>query len=201
MTATLPQKPVLCVVAGPNGSGKTTTTVQLLASEWSRDAAYINPDDIAQQRFGDWNSEEAVRAAAEYATRWRYECLARHESFTFETVFSSHEKLDFLRKAKAEGFFVRFFFVCTENPTVNVMRIAKRYLSGGHEVPISKIIDRYYKSLAQAAEAIKLVDRAYVYDNSVENAKPQLLFRTVDGEPYKVYAQKMPSWAALLIDR
>ena len=54
------KKPTLCVVAGPNGSGKTTTTVQLLNDEWTADSLYINPDNIAQETFGDWNSPEAV---------------------------------------------------------------------------------------------------------------------------------------------
>ena len=40
-------KPVLCVVAGPNGSGKTSTTMKLLANEWAEDSVYINPDIIA----------------------------------------------------------------------------------------------------------------------------------------------------------
>ena len=54
-------RPTLCIVAGPNGSGKTSTTIQLLNNEWAEDSIYINPDNIAQERFGDWNSSEAVR--------------------------------------------------------------------------------------------------------------------------------------------
>lgn len=49
-------QPVLCVVAGPNGSGKTSTTEKLLANEWTADSLYINPDNIAQEEFGDWNT-------------------------------------------------------------------------------------------------------------------------------------------------
>lgn len=64
------RKPTLCVVAGPNGSGKTTTTVQLLNNEWAADSIYINPDNMAQDIFGDWNSPEAVLKAAEEATRY-----------------------------------------------------------------------------------------------------------------------------------
>jgi predicted ABC-type ATPase len=48
------------VVAGPNGSGKTTITEKLLRPEWMEDCQYINPDLIAQQEFGDWNSPAAV---------------------------------------------------------------------------------------------------------------------------------------------
>ncbi len=46
------RRPTLCVVAGPNGSGKTTTTIQLLNNEWAADSMYINPDNIAQEMFG-----------------------------------------------------------------------------------------------------------------------------------------------------
>ncbi len=193
------RRPTLCIVAGPNGSGKTTTTIQLLESEWSADSLYINPDNIAQEEFGGWNDPNAVLKAAKRATEMRYECLEQQKDFVFETVFSSDEKLDFVRKAKAAGFFIRLFFVCTENPSINAKRIAQRVMDGGHEVPISKIISRYYKSLANAAQAIELVDRAYIYDNSVENALPQLLFRTVDGEVYKQYTEDVPEWAEMLL--
>ena len=66
------RRPTLCVVAGPNGSGKTTTTVQLLNDEWTADSLYINPDNIAQETFGDWNSPDAVLKAAEQATKLRH---------------------------------------------------------------------------------------------------------------------------------
>jgi predicted ABC-type ATPase len=40
--------PVLLVIAGPNGSGKTTVTVQLRRDRWSEGVEYLNPDDIAK---------------------------------------------------------------------------------------------------------------------------------------------------------
>ena len=193
------RRPTLCVVAGPNGSGKTTTTIQLLTNEWAADSLYINPDNIAQEMFGDWNSPEAVLKAAEKATQMRYECLEQGRDFVFETVFSSSEKLDFLKKAKETGFFIRFFYVCTSDPSINVARITQRYLNGGHEVPISKVISRYYKSLLNAEEAITFVDRAYVYDNSIDDQLPRLLYRTIDGELFKRYTEEIPNWAQTII--
>lgn len=159
----LDRRPVLCVVAGPNGSGKTSATIQLLSNEWAADALYINPDNIAQETFGDWNSPTAILKAAQVATEERYRCLAEKKDFVFETVLSSEEKLQFLKKAHESGFFIRLFFVCTNSPEINVMRITKRVLDGGHEVPITKIISRYYKSILNASKAICFVDRAYVY--------------------------------------
>lgn len=194
------RKPTLCVVAGPNGSGKTSTTIQLLANEWSEGSLYINPDNIAQELFGDWNSPKAVLEAAQYSTRLRYKCLEEGQDFVFETVFSSNEKLEFLRKAHELGFFIRFFFVCTNGPEINVSRITKRFLEGGHEVPISKIISRYYKSLINASEAISFVDRAYIYDNSIEDQLPRLLYRTTEGKVFKQYTDDIPEWAKQIVE-
>ena len=70
------QKPRLIVVAGPNGSGKTTITEKLLRHEWMEDCVYINPDFIAKQKFGDWNSPKSVLKAANYAQEMRERCLA-----------------------------------------------------------------------------------------------------------------------------
>ena len=188
------KKPVLCIVAGPNGSGKTTTTEQLLKNEWGADSFYINPDNIAKEKFGDWNSSDAVLKAAREATRLRYECLDKGVDFVFETVFSSEEKMDFLRKAKEAGFFIRIFYVCTESPLININRIAQRYLNGGHEVPISKTISRYFGSLKNLKEAIKMADRVYLYDNSVDNSAPRLILRTSDGKIAKQYTDDIPLW-------
>ena len=195
------RKPTLCIVAGPNGSGKTTTTIQLLNDEWTADSIYINPDNIAQETFGDWNSKESILKAAELATKLRYDCLQQGRNFVFETVFSSPEKLEFLQKAKDTGYFIRLFYVCTSTPKINVARITQRYLDGGHEVPISKVISRYYKSLLNAAKAISFVDRAYIYDNSVDNQLPRLLFRTTDGQLFKQYTDDIPEWAKLLLKK
>lgn len=194
------RKPVLCIVAGPNGSGKTTTTELLLKNEWSSDCRYINPDNIAKETFGDWNSSGAVLKAAQFATRQRYECLERKENFVFETVFSSDEKIEFLRNAKAAGYFIRLFYVCTESPLVNVNRVAVRYVNGGHEVPISKILSRYYLSLANLKVAFDIADRVYLYDNSIDNAQPRLVIRTSDGKIAKRYSEEIPRWVKSVLD-
>ena len=188
------EKPRLIVVAGPNGSGKTSITQQLLMHEWMDGCVYVNPDFIARDEFGDWNAPDAVLKAARRAAELREACLHEQRSLAFETVLSMPDKLDFIARAKAAGFFVRLFFVGTDDPSINAKRIALRMMQGGHEVPISKIISRYARSLANCVAAIRLADRTYLYDNSIENATARLLFRTVDGKLHKRYGAINP-WA------
>ena len=193
--------PLLIVIAGPNGSGKTTITSEVLESDWLEDAVYINPDIVAQDKFGNWNSPEAVREAALFCEQWREQCLANSESLIFETVMSAPDKLDFIRRAKKAGYFVRIFFISTENPTINAARIARRVMKGGHDVPIPKIISRYIKSIANCAEIAPFVDRLYVYDNSREDEKASPLFRLRNGEIGKQYVESVPEWAQNILPK
>lgn len=81
-------RPVLIVIAGPNGSGKTSVTSKILHHEWLEDSEYINPDNVARDVFGDWNNQESVLKAANYCNEWRKRCLAERKSHIFETVMS-----------------------------------------------------------------------------------------------------------------
>lgn len=191
-------KPVLIVIAGPNGSGKTTVTEQILRHEWMEDAIYINPDIIAQEMFGDWNSKDAVSKSIFYCEELREKCLNEGKSLIFETVLSRIDKVDYIRRAKEAGFFVRLFFVCTESPTINASRIARRVMQGGHDVPIRKIISRYNLSIANCVDVAKIVDRCYLYDNSAENCDARPLFRVVDGSVFKTYTDNIPHWADII---
>ncbi len=191
--------PVLIVIAGPNGSGKTTVTSQLLQSDWLEDAIYINPDIIANDKFGDWNSPDAVRQAAVYCEELREECLKNRQSLIFETVMSAPDKLDYIRRAKSAGFFVRIFFISTENPTINAARIARRVMEGGHDVPITKIISRYTKSILNCCEIASEIDRLYVYDNSLDDEPLQPLFRLSNGVLGKMYVETLPEWASNIL--
>lgn len=187
---------VLIVIAGPNGSGKTSVTSKILHHEWLEDSEYINPDNVARDVFGDWNNQDAVLKAANYCNDWRERCLAEHRSHIFETVMSASDKVDYILRAKEAGFFIRLFFVSTESPTINAKRVANRVLNGGHDVPIPKIISRYDKSIANCRILSSIVDRLYVYDNSIEDAEARLLFRLSDGELAKRYVNDLPAWAA-----
>ena len=192
-------RPLLIVIAGPNGSGKTSVTSRLLKHEWVEDSVYINPDIVAKDIFGDWNSKEAVLKAANYCAEWRETCLAKKQSLIFETVMSADDKVDYIIRAKEAGFFIRVFFIATANPTINASRIAGRVMKGGHDVPITKIISRYRKSIINCMKVSSIVDRLYIYDNSIDGEEAKIQFRLVNGVMGKMYVTNVPEWAQAIL--
>lgn len=196
-------KPVLCIVAGPNGSGKTTLTQELLPyarAHWGVQE-YINPDEIALSRFGGYTNGAHLNAA-KYAQASRERCLTTGTAFLFETVFSSAEKVTFIEKAQRQNFFVRMFFIATEDPMINSARIAARVMANGHMVPIDKIIERYQRSLANLVRCIPFCDYVCVFDNSYDAQMPQTIFRTAKGRLTKRYTapEATPLWCQSILD-
>lgn len=92
----------------------------------------------------------------------------------------------------------------TESPTINAARVAQRMLSGGHEVPIRKIVERYFRSMALARAAVRSVDRMYLYDNSIDGADARLVARlrinSDSSQLFKNYIDPLPDWAKQIVD-
>ena len=149
------RKPMILVLAGPNGSGKSTIT-----TFFDKVGKYTNADDVVAATGMD-NMEAAV-----LVDKMRYESIDKKEDFTFETVLSSNYKLNILRKAKEEGYFIKCVFVLTVDPQINIVRIESRVASGGHNVDSSKVIERYYKSINNIKELLDICDIMHVYDNT-----------------------------------
>ena len=122
------RKPILLVIAGPNGSGKSTIT-----GWFDIVGEYTNADEMVAAT-GMSNLDAAV-----LADQRRYAAIERHADLTFETVLSSEYKLEIVRKAKAEGYFIKGVFVLTTDPKINKSRVKSRVADGGHDVDESKI--------------------------------------------------------------
>lgn len=108
----------------------------------------------------------------------RKRMLETGKVFSIETVMSHPSKLDFMRLAREKGYKVYLYFVTTQSPKINVLRVETRVKAGGHNVPEDSIISRYYRSLQNLMEAIELSDRAFLFDNS---GTAQVLVAEYDG--------------------
>ena len=98
----------------------------------------------------------------------REKLIENNENFCFETVMSHHSKLKEIEAAKNLGYTAYLYFICTDDPEINISRIENRVAKGGHTVADEKVITRYPKTLENLYPAISLCDKSYLFDNSGE---------------------------------
>ncbi len=113
-------------------------------------------------------------------------------SFSFESVMSHEDKVQFLKKAQESGYRTYLYYVATDDPAINIIRVKNRVNAGGHQVPERKIIDRYYRSINLLREAIKYTNRAYIFDNSGEQSI--LMVEITNGTDWEDKSDIIHSW-------
>ncbi|MCR8561224.1 hypothetical protein KXD93_26465 [Mucilaginibacter sp. BJC16-A38] len=92
--------------------------------------------------------------------------LETGQSFCYETVMSHESKVDLLGIAKSKGYKTYLYFVYTDNPELNIMRVGLRALMGLHNVNPEVIRSRYERSFALLPKALEIADDAYIVNNS-----------------------------------
>ena len=122
----------------------------------------------------------------------RHQLLKAKISFTFETVMSSKDKVEFLKKAQEAGYRTYLYFIATKDPIINISRVQNRVKKGGHPVPNEKIVSRYYRSLELLSEALNYSNRAYIFDNS---SQERLWIAQIDNAKEFVFkSEVVPVW-------
>lgn len=122
----------------------------------------------------------------------RQKLLETSQNFTFETVMSFEDKVEFLAKAQNAGFRTYLYFVATKDPEINISRVAYRVKTGGHNVSTDKIVSRYYRSLDLLWDAIKYSNRAYLFDNSGDEAN--WIAEITDAKRIEIKTDTAPAW-------
>ena len=122
----------------------------------------------------------------------RQKFIESRQSFTFEPVMSSPDKLHTLSRAREHGFRNYLYYVATEDPIINLSRIRHRVRMGGHAVPETKVPERYYRSLELLLDAIRLSHRAYLFDNS--GGSSQWVAEITGGTTLELRTDSVPAW-------
>jgi len=94
--------------------------------------------------------------AAFVASFIRYSLLNEKRNFTYETVMSDRFKLEEINHANQLGYKTYLYFICTDDFEKNIERVKNRVLKDGHDVNEEKIKSRYFKTLENLADAIKI---------------------------------------------
>ncbi|MEN9576755.1 MAG: hypothetical protein RL514_4610 [Verrucomicrobiota bacterium] len=126
----------------------------------------------------------------------RKKLLEQRTTFTFETVMSHPGKVALLDEAQRRGYRTYLYYVATEDPEINVSRVRNRVGLGGHPVPEDKVVSRYHRSLALLREAIRHTNRAYIFDNSTDNADREQtwLAEITEGRTLELKTDRIPAW-------
>lgn len=125
----------------------------VVASEFGKSNPHLSPDEISREAFKLARSKRVDYAQA-------------LQTFGFETVFSHPSNIEFLDALKTLGYTVHLYFVCTDDPQINVGRVRNRHDLGGHDVPEDKIVARYSRAIDGLRQSVRLFDRVVLFDNS-----------------------------------
>ena len=155
----LDRRPVLLVLAGSNGAGKTTFYHAHLADSGLR---FVNADVLA--------SELGLTAyeVADVAAAIRAALIGRKESFIFETVLSDPvgDKVAQLTVLPEQGFEVALIFIQISDPQVSLERVSMRVNQGGHDNPDAKLLAQFERTRANLQRAIEQLPHVIIFDNS-----------------------------------
>jgi len=187
------KRPLVIAIAGPNGAGKSTFYETQLVELGLR---FVNADNLARQL--DLDPYKAAAAA----DRVRRELAQMRESFVFETVFSDPvgEKVDFLKSLEADGFKVVLCYIGISAADVSEQRVAMRVSKGGHDVPSTKIQERYARTLSNLKLAIGQLGDVMVFDNDDLDYPYRLVAKCAYGSVGELGTQ-VPEWLRGLFPR
>jgi predicted ABC-type ATPase len=178
--------PVLTVVAGPNGTGKST---MLRTFRFEGQDNLLDTDAVAKRLNPADPLQAAVTAGREVISRARG-YIAESKSFVMETTLSGNLTVNLMRSAQGQGFTVNLVYIYIESSNASMKRVRDRAAKGGHFVPDEDVRRRYDRSLFHLREAIRVANSAVVFDNS--QLEPRRLVE-IDGGAVNWIAQDLPT--------
>lgn len=155
----------LRIIAGPNGSGKTTFVRKFLP-RYAEVKNFVNADLIAAG-LSPFAPETVALAAGRLMLSEIRRLADQRADFAFETTLSGRTYEPMLRQFREQGYTVFLYFLWLPDVAMNVSRIAHRVQQGGHSVPEEDVRRRYRRGIANFLQVYRpLADSWIVFDNS-----------------------------------
>ena len=158
-------RPSVIVLAGANGSGKSSLAPSLLRGQLAV-SEFVNADVIAQGLSG-FNPESVALAAGRVMLNRLHELGRQRVSFAFETTLASRTFVPWLSGLIATGYDFHLVFLWLPAPELAVARVADRVRGGGHRVPEETVRRRYRVGLKNFFRLYRPRTNSWrFYDNS-----------------------------------
>jgi predicted ABC-type ATPase len=157
-------KPLIYVIGGCNGAGKTTFAREFLPKE-VKCLRFLNADELARGLSPFDPGAAAVKAARLLLKEFR-SCVERQETFALESTLSGRTYVRLFHLAKATGYRLELHYLWLSSPIQAIARVRQRVRKGGHAVPSADIRRRFGRSLHHlVADYLPLADAWAVWDN------------------------------------
>lgn len=157
--------PTVYIVAGPNGSGKTTFAKRFLPEYvWCKQ--FVNADLIAGG-LSPFSPEDSALRAGKLLLEQIQSLAQKKISFGFETTLAGKSYQKLLLNLKSKGYGLRLFFLWIPNAELAISRIQDRVKRGGHFIPESVVRRRIERGLSNFFSPYgPLLDSWAFFDNS-----------------------------------
>jgi predicted ABC-type ATPase len=203
-------RPVLYVLAGVNGAGKSSIGGHLLARAG---LAWFNPDTFARELVAATGCDQAQANAEAWQEGMRRldDAIAHRTHYAFETTLGG-QTVPTKLLAATRTHDVLVWFCGLSSPEQHIARVRARVAAGGHDIPEAKIRVRYPAALENLIALMPHLAHLRIHDNSAEVARrksipdPILVAEMVDGrligpQPDDVAAlARTPDWAKSLLE-
>ncbi len=202
-------RPFILVLAGVNGAGKSSVGGALLADHG---LSWFNPDRFARELVAQLGSSvhDANARAWEFGRAQLEAAMANGSNYAFETTLGAKTIASMLAQA-ADTHDVMMIFCGLESVALHLRRVQSRVACGGHDIPETKIRERWVSSRLNLIELMPQLARLQVFDNSAQVApgedipEPVLVMEMVGGtltfpEPsHTPTLSATPEWARPII--
>ena len=158
--------PSLYILAGPNGTGKTTYYNTAIEEGFiDPSLPFINVDNICRDELGEYSAENKNKA--EIIARERIKNHTQYkESFMIESNLALQADYDWIDLMTKAGYSLHLYFLCTSNIDINIERVLKRVKEGGHAIPVPIIEQRFNNGLMYLKGKLHCFNEATLIDNS-----------------------------------
>jgi len=208
MRLVTPGVPVISVLAGVNGAGKSSLLGRLMREVGSD---YFNPDEVARrirEKTG-CSANEANSLAWNEGKRNLELAIGDRFSYSFESTLGGHTIPSLLIDAANAGIQIVVWFVGLSSPEQHIARVGARVAAGGHDIPEETIRQRWDTSRRNIIALMPHLAELRVFDNSEEGnpatgtiPEPRLLLHFRHNRIVAPSARKMsatPDWAKPIV--
>ncbi|OYU94732.1 MAG: hypothetical protein CFE21_13655 [Bacteroidetes bacterium B1(2017)] len=190
-------KPILLVIAGCNGSGKSTFSKDIGAGNFE-------PFDYDFHFLRNYSSllDIDIKDKMAHNITWQQlenqveDAIKSKSNFCYETNFNS-SPLYWPQIFKDNGYEIRMAFLCLNSIEEAMKRVAIRVQNGGHFVPDTEIEKRYYEGFANLNSCYPFFDSIDLFDTSSYGEEPKFILSIEKDKP--PFISSIPSYLKELI--